>query len=265
MAAHSELILHRPHRWHVQQAGKGDDILLIHGAGGATQSWRHVFPLLAKTHRVIAVDLPGQGFSQSGAQRRFGLDDMAEDLLALIRHMGWQPTHVIGHSAGAAIALAMVDMGLRTRVTGINAALGNFKGVAGWLFPVLAKALAATPLSANLFATTATPRKVHNLIKGTGSTLDPAGEALYLKLCQDIGHVDATLSMMAQWSLDGLLGRLPQIDTPVHFLIAENDKAVPPKTSDDAAARMPQARVTRLANLGHLAHEEDADIIVSHI
>jgi len=105
---HSRLVLHRPHRWHVQEAGKGDTLLLIHGAGGATQSWRHLFPILARTNHVVAVDLPGQGFTQMGAQQRCGLDHMAEDLLSLVRNQGWQPKAVIGHSAGAAIALRMV-------------------------------------------------------------------------------------------------------------------------------------------------------------
>ena len=266
MSDHSELILSRPHRWHVQIAGDGPEVLLIHGAGGATQSWRHLFPILAETHRVIAIDLPGQGFSQSGAQRRFGLDPMAEDVLSLIHAQGWQPDQIIGHSAGAAIALRMAEMGLKPReIVGINAALGNFKGMAGWLFPMLAKALAVTPLSASLFANTANARKIHSLIAGTGSTLDAAGEALYLQLCRDTPHVDATLSMMAQWSLDGLLSRLPQIHCPTHFLAATNDKAVPPDISKQAATRMPNARLTNLPDLGHLAHEEDAALIASHL
>ena len=262
----SQLILHRPHRWHVQIDGEGPEILLLHGAGGATQSWRHLFPRLAVGHRVIAVDLPGQGFSQSGAQRRFGLDAMAEDLLSLSRHLEWSPDLIVGHSAGCALALRMVELGARpTRIIGLNAALGNFKGVAGWLFPVLAKALATTPIAAQVFAATATAASVRKLIEGTGSTLDPEGEALYLALCRDSAHVDATLSMMAQWSLDGLLSRIHRIDTPIHFITGARDQAVPPSVSRDVAARMPRASVTSLPSLGHLAHEEDAGPIADLI
>ena len=266
MAGHSQRVLLRPHRWHVQVAGDGPDLLLIHGAGGAAQSFRHLFPLLTDRFRVIAVDLPGQGFTQCGAQRRLGLDAMAEDLVALCDHMGWRPAQIVGHSAGAAIALRMVELGVEAaEVTAINAALGNFRGVAGWLFPMLARALAATPLTSSVFASTVTPAKVHSLIAGTGSVLEAEGEALYLRLCRDTAHVDGTLSMMAQWSLDGLLRRLPQIDVPVHLIVGENDKAVPPDTSAEAASRLPAARLTRLAGLGHLAHEEDAARIAALI
>lgn len=259
MAAHSRQILHRPHRWHVQENGRGSTILLIHGAGGATQSFRGLFPLLASQRHVVAVDLPGQGFTQLGAQQRCGLDHMAEDLLSLCRNQGWTPEIVVGHSAGAAIALRMWELGLQPGkgIVGINAALGNFKGVAGWLFPMMAKALAVTPFSASLFASTTTRGSIRNLVRGTGSTLDQEGLELYFQLASDKGHVDATLSMMAQWSLDGLLARLGAVHVPVHLITGLADAAVPPQVNRDAAGHLPQATLTELPDLGHLAHEED--------
>lgn len=267
LTQYSRRVLCRPHRWHVQEHGQGDTILLIHGAGGATQSFRHLFPLLAQDHHVIAVDLPGQGFSQLGAQQRCGLDHMAEDLLALIRQEGWAPDRIVAHSAGVAIALRLCELGLRPRngIVGINAALGNFKGVAGWLFPIMAKTLAATPFSASLFAATTTRNSVRNLINGTGSQLQPQGLDLYYRLARDRKHVDGTLSMMAQWSLDGLLSRLGKIDTPVHLITGLNDKAVPPQVSRDAVQILPNARLTELPDLGHLAHEENASCIAELI
>lgn len=267
MIAYSRQVLHRPHRWHIQEHGEGPLILLIHGAGGATQSFRGIFPILAKTHHVVAIDLPGQGFTQLGAQQRCGLDHMSQDLLALCRNQGWEPDIVVGHSAGVAIALRMWELGMRpTRgIVGINAALGNFKGVAGWLFPMMAKALAATPFSAGVFASTTTRSAVRNLVEGTGSKLGQEGLELYYRLATDRGHVDATLSMMAQWSLDGLLSRLDRIDTPVHLITGLNDKAVPPQVSRDAARKLPHAKLTELSGLGHLAHEEDPETLAQLI
>lgn len=267
LKAYSRLVLHRPHKWHIQESGTGETILLLHGAGGATQSFRHLFPILAQTHHVVTIDLPGQGFTQLGAQQRCGLDHMAEDILSLVRHEGWQPALIVAHSAGTAIALRLWELGLRpTRgIVGINAALGNFKGMAGWLFPVMAKALAVTPFSARLFAGTTTRNAVRNLVLGTGSTLDPDGLELYYRLATDTGHVDGTLSMMAQWKLDGLLSRLGRIEAPVHLVVGLSDKAVPPQISRDAAMRLPNARLTELPGLGHLAHEENAEAIAGLI
>lgn len=267
MREFSRHVLCKPHRWHVQEAGSGPLVLLIHGAGGATQSYRHLFPILAQSYHVIAIDLPGQGFTQLGGHRRCGLDAMAEDLLRLIHHLDLKPDLIVGHSAGVPLALCLTELGLRPQygIVGINAALGNFKGVAGWLFPAMAKLLAATPFTAELFCATTTPSSVHKLITGTGSKLGPEDEDLYLRLARDKGHVGATLSMMAQWSLDELLGRLSDIDITTTFIVGENDKAVPPQTSHDAAEKMPKAQVISLKSLGHLAHEEDPQIIAQII
>jgi magnesium chelatase accessory protein len=267
LASYSRMVLCRPHRWHVQVAGRGPTLLLIHGAGGATQSWRGLFPLLATDHHVVAVDLPGQGFTQLGARGRCGLDPMAEDLAALLSREGWRPSAIVGHSAGAAIALRLAELGAGDppAVIGINAALANFRGVAGWLFPMLARMLALSPFTADLFAGTMTESAVRSLIRATGSRLDDEGIALYLRLARDRAHVDATLAMMAQWRLEGLLARLPAIAAPVTLIAGAGDLAVPPETSEAAARRIPAARMVTIPALGHLAHEEEPVLIAAEI
>ncbi len=266
MAEYSRIVHCPPHRWHVQVAGKGSSLLLIHGAGGAAQSWRNLFPLLIRDHRVICIDLPGQGFSQSGSQSRYGLAEMATDIAALCQAEGFKPDAIIGHSAGAAISLKMVLDGFQTkRVIGINAALGEFKGVAGLLFPAMAKLLSMTPMAAALFSSTASPTSVKKLLDGTGSNIDTTGHALYLKLIRDRKHVDATLSMMAQWDLKPLLRAFPRIDVPVSLIVGGMDRTVPPSVSSDAAARLPNAALISLDQLGHLAHEEDAETVANAI
>jgi len=262
-AAHSRFVDCKPHRWHVQEMGEGPLLLLIHGAGGATQSWRHLMPLLAQDHHVIAVDLPGQGFTRAGAQQRMGLVPMAQDLTALCDDQGWKPAAIIGHSAGAAIALEMTRrMAEPPPVIGLNAALGNFKGLAGLVFPVMAKALAMTPWVSRLFtASTARPKSVTRLIEGTGSKLPEDDLKWYRALVSDERHVAGTLAMMAQWDLNPLLRALPHNKARTLLVVGSQDKAVPPGTSRDVAAKMPNAEAVTLPELGHLAHEEDAQAV----
>lgn len=266
-AEHSRFVEVTPHRWHIQEMGKGPLLLLIHGAGGATQSWRHLMPLLARDHRVVAMDLPGQGFTRPGSQRRFGLGPMAEDLGALMADQGWQPTALIGHSAGAAIALELArGMDPAPPVVGINAALGNFEGLAGLLFPLMAKALSMAPFVARVFTASAgNPQSVARLIAGTGSTLSQEEMRHYRSLVGDPAHVDGTLAMMAQWDLRDLLDALPSHPAPTLLLAAEGDRAVPAATSRRVAARMPRADYVLLPGLGHLAHEEAPEAVAEPI
>lgn len=266
-AALSRRVAHRPHRWHIQETGAGPTVLLIHGAGGATHSWRDILPELATDMHVIALDLPGQGFTQLGARQRCGLDHMSSDIASLCTSQGWHPDAIIGHSAGAAIALRLSETllsprGQRPIVIGLNAALGHFKGVAGWLFPALAKVLALNPLTASLFVrSVAAPGRIQALIRSTGSDLDEKGMALYERLIRDRGHVEATLLMMSQWKLDRLLEDLPKIAARTILIAGTGDKAVPVETSEQAARRLPNAQHIALPGLGHLAHEESPGMI----
>jgi len=265
----------RPHRWHVQETGTGDTVLLLHGAGGSTHSFRAMIPLLAEHFHVVALDLPGQGFTQLGARHRSGLEATADDITALCAHEGWEPIALIGHSAGGALALRLSQRMLSPRgqppkVVGINAALDNFKGLAGVLFPVLAKMLAAVPFTAKLFAqSSSAPGRIEALIRSTGSDIDAEGLSYYRRLISDRDHADATLVMMAQWSLDDLLQGLEDIPAQTLLIAGDKDATVPSAVSDKAAARLPDARVVHLPDLGHLAHEEApqevADLILDFL
>ncbi len=259
---HQELsrqIICKPHRWHVQETGNGPTLILLHGAGGSLHSYRDIIPCLAQTHHVVALDLPGQGLTQLGARHRCGLDPMAQDVARLIAQQHWQPHAIIGHSAGGALALRLSQLLSPTpMIIGINPALGHFEGLAGVLFPIMAKLLALTPGVAGFFSrSAANPDRVRSLIESTGTDLSEEGLRLYRHLVGDRGHVDATLLMMAQWRLDDLLRDLPQIAAPTLFIVGDRDEAVPPSVSENAAARMSDAQVLHLPRLGHLAHEED--------
>ena len=65
-------------RWHVQEAGSGPVLLLLHGTGAANHSWGAMLPLLASHFRVVAPDLPGHGFSTMPGERQLTLPGMAE-------------------------------------------------------------------------------------------------------------------------------------------------------------------------------------------
>lgn len=266
----SRLVSCRPHRWHVQEMGPEDApaILLLHGAGGATHSWRDLMPVLARDYRVVALDLPGQGFTHLGTKQRCGLPQMAQDIAALAAQEGWHFTAIVGHSAGAALALKLTELldPPPRAVIGLNAALEAFPGPAAWAFPVMAKMLALNPMVPSMFAASAgTTAAVRSLITSTGSALDEDGIALYRAAISDAEHVEGALTMMAQWDLEGLQAALPDIRVPTLLIAAENDRAVPPETSDRAAAKLADATVTRLPKLGHLAHEEAPERVAQMI
>lgn len=249
------------HDWWVVEHGTGPEVLLLHGAGASGHSFRHLVPLL-EGYRCLVPDLPGQGFTRAGSRGRFGIVPMAEDLAGLCVAAGLRPRLVIGHSAGVPLALQLSTLIPVERVIGINAALGVFEGAAGFLFPLLARALAATPFVPTLVSRMwGNPQKVRQLIAGTGSHLDDQGIGQYVTLVRRAAHVDGTLGMMAAWRVDRLMAGAPGLVVPVTLIATAGDRVVPPKISREAARMLPRAEVVELPTLGHLAHEEDAAAI----
>lgn len=265
--SHSRRIRCRPHDWHVQLFGDGPDVLMLHGAGASGHSFHPLVPHLPG-YRLIVPDLPGQGFTRAGGMLRLGLDAMADDLATLCAAQDWRPVAIIGHSAGAAVALRMAEVLPRPphAVIGLNAALGPFDGFAGWLFPKLAKAMSASPFVAAIVTRMASKRsQVESLLKGTGSHLAPEGVALYQRLVTDPCHIEGTLGMMAQWQLEPLIERMPQIMVPCLLIASDKDRAVPARVSREASKALGRALYHEIAGFGHLVHEEAPELVAELI
>ena len=255
-------------RWHVQQMGEGASLLLIHGTGAATHSWRGLLPLLAQHFSVIAPDLPGHGFTQSPPSHRLSLPGMAADLGALVRKLEVRPEIAVGHSAGAAILARMCLAGRITPrlLVALNGAFMPFGGVANHLFSPLAKLLVMNPLVPRVFAWQASHAgAVERLIANTGSKIDQDGIELYRKLVSNPAHVSAALRMMANWKLEPLLHDLPRLTTTLVLVAAANDRSISPEVAQQVRKILPTAVIERLPALGHLAHEEQPQLIADLI
>jgi len=253
--------------WHVQSLGQGPPLLLVHGTGAATHSWRGLAPLLAKRFRVIAPDLPGHGFTEAMDEKDISLPGIAQGLAALLAKLGVKPAIVIGHSAGAAIlARLCIDHAIEPKLLiSLNGAFLPFEGMAGHIFPPMAKLLFLNPLVPRVFAWSADRLAVSQLLRWTGSSIDREGLDLYARLLSNPGHVTGALGMMAGWKLDTLARDLPNLHVPVVLVTAQNDKAVSPELAGKIMARLPNARVETLRHLGHLAHEEKPDAVADLI
>jgi len=251
-------------QWHVQILGQGPGLLLLHGTGASTHSFRALAPRLAEHFTVIAPDLPGHAFTGATDTGGAGLPAMARGLARLLRALDVRPVVAVGHSAGAAILVRMcLDGRIAPRlVVSLNGALLPWRGLAGHVFRPLARLLAATPFAPRLFAHRAADRAaVERLIAGTGSNLDREGIDLYARLTGNAAHVAGALRMMAAWDLEPLERDLPRLSAPLVLVAAGRDATVPPHQARTVGALLPAARVIELPDLGHLAHEESPDTV----
>ncbi len=91
-------------RIHYRDEGSGPAIVLIHGLGGSTYSWRSTIAGLSSDYRVIALDLPGFGFSERQPVHPLSLDRHARRVARLMDELEIQRAIVMGHSMGGAVA-----------------------------------------------------------------------------------------------------------------------------------------------------------------
>jgi magnesium chelatase accessory protein len=260
LSAHSRFVTVGALRWHVQQCGAGPPLVLLHGTGSSTHSWAALAPLLARQWTVCSMDLPGHGFTRGRPSGGLALPAVAAALAMLLDQLAVRAPLLVGHSAGAAIAVrAALDRRLEPRgIVSLNGALLPFSPLLSLLSAPLARALALVPGTATLFARHARRRSaLQRLIDSTGSTLPAEGVDRYWRLVRSPQHVAGVIDMMAHWDLAPLARDLRLLRVPLLQVVGSKDGTVSPRQAHEVAARVAGARTVVLDGLGHLAHEED--------
>ena len=259
LAAHSRFVHAGGLRWHVQCLGSGPALVLVHGSGASSHTWRELAPLLAGQFSLVIPDLPGHGFSGALPDADLSLPGVARALGHLLQALQVTPVLAVGHSAGAAVlARLCLDGSLAPQqLISFNGALLPLSGLSSVWFAPVARMLAHSSLLAGLLAARARrPGVVQRLIDSTGSTLDAQGVAWYARLVSDPAHVAGVLRLMAHWDLDALRRDLPSLRTPLQLVVADNDRTVDPGQARRVAGLVAHCRVVHVAGLGPLAHEE---------
>jgi magnesium chelatase accessory protein len=253
-------------QWHVQQwqhKPSAPVALLLHGTGAATHTWRHLAPLLAPHFQVIAPDLPGHGFTSTPAQQALTLPAVAQAVGELLGAMQLRPALVVGHSAGAAVAMSMVTAGgtAPDLTVSIGGAILPLQGPVGRMFLPLARLLTVNPFVPPTFAAVARlPSVARRLIDSTGSRIDAEGQRCYAHLMANATHAAGALRLMASWDLQPLADALPQWRAPLLLIAGADDRTLPASHSQRVQALAGDGLwpCVVLPRLGHLAHEEDA-------
>lgn len=117
---------------HYVIGGEGSPILLLHGWPGGWFAWHKVMPLLAATHTVIAVDMPG--FGDSSTAPSYEKSAIAAHLHDLVKQLGYTKITLVGHDMGAPVAYAYAAayreevshfIAIDTAIPGFNLATGQ--------------------------------------------------------------------------------------------------------------------------------------------
>jgi haloalkane dehalogenase len=244
---------------HYLSAGSGPAVLLLHGWPTSALLWRRVIGPIARTNRVLALDLPGFGRSDKPLDVRYDFAFYERMIEGFLQEVGAPDIGLAVHDLGGPVglywavrhmprvrslallntlvypvpSLAVLGFLLATWVPGVRSYLTSSRGLEMTLRIGLGRASRATPEAIQIMREPFTT---------------PAARAALLKSAQGLrpgGFIE-------------IARKLPSFRGPVRIVYGTRDRILPDvaKTMARVARDLPQARTTRLEGCGHFLQEE---------
>lgn len=248
-------------RWvRIERAGQGEPVVLIHGFGASTFSWRKVLPELAESFDAIAVDLNGFGYTQRPAdEAAYTLAGQAEHVRRVADALGLDSFHVVGHSYGAGVALLMAqEYGGRVRsLTLVDGGL-IAEGPGGPSIPPILRPLAQWLVRGLLL----TERNIRSALEGAvfdaAVVTDEMVEG-YLRPLRVEGFEAAFRGLLGSTDGEQPEVALEGISVPVLVIWGEDDPVFSASAGRRLAEEIAGAVFVSLPRTGHLPMEEKAE------
>jgi pimeloyl-ACP methyl ester carboxylesterase len=248
-----------------REEGKGPPILLIHGFGASTYTWRHVAPELAKTHRVIAVDLKGFGQSDKPFDERYSVFDQAALLAQLIEDKDLRDLTLVGHSFGGGIAL-LLALEANDRLGGRITRLVLLDSIAfPQQIPVFFRLL-DVPLVSQLGVRMVPPsvqtRIALKIAYFDDSKIDPEEVETYaapLKTAAGKHAIIHSARQIVPHDIVELSERYKTIELPTLIMWCDHDRIVPLEVGIKLRRTIPNSTLRLIGDCGHMPQEEQPE------
>lgn len=243
-----------------RELGTGPAVLLLHGWPTSSSLWRGVMPAIARTHRVVAIDLPGFGASDKPAAGRYDFADFETAIDALLERLGIDRVALAAHDLGGPVAVHWA-LGRPGRVTAL--ALLNTL-----LYPDF------SPEVLRFVQTLSTPGPREEATSPEGlaeimrlGVADPAHlpDDVLAEVLAPFATADDRLALaragigLSPRGFAAIAAGLSTLDLPVRVVYGERDRVLPDvaETFARLAKDVPAAAVTALEHCGHFVQEDD--------
>ena len=246
---------------HVEQYGDGPrQIMLLHGFGATSYTWRSWIGALAQERRVWSVELKGHGSAPAPPDDLYSLHDHADLVRRLILQKDLRQLTLVGHSMGGGVALLvalrLLEEGRLERLVLMSSAaypqrLPPFIALAArgrlseWGLRLLPKRLLI--------------RTVLRSIVFDRNGVTAAQVAAYAEPLYSPAHRTALIKTAVRLippDLAELTTRFPEIDLPTLLLWGRHDRVVPLEVAERLVAALPRARLEIMEDCGHVPPEE---------
>ncbi|GBE42073.1 2-hydroxy-6-oxononadienedioate/2-hydroxy-6-oxononatrienedioate hydrolase [bacterium BMS3Bbin10] len=243
--------------------GTGQAVLLLHGFGASSYTWRHVEPALtASGYRVVTLDLKGFGLSEKPFDDGYSIFDQAALVSQFIDQIGLKKVTVIGHSLGGGVALVLAldnNPAKRKRI----AKLVLINSIAYAQNIPIAFSILRTPvlgeISSRLVPLDVQTRVALKLAYFDDSKFDSHDVKQYSGPLKDKGSRHALIQTARQIlpkNLPELSSRYKTIKIPALIIWCDRDKVIKPRIGLRLRNDLPNSTLRIMRRCGHMPQEE---------
>lgn len=254
-------------------------MVYVHGLGGSATNWTDLAAALSSRYHGLALDLPGFGRSDPPVDGNYSVDAHADAVMSFIAGRG-EPVHLVGNSLGGAVALAVAARRpeLVRTLTLISPAMPDLRPNLGRLGGPRS-ALALLPLIGSRVRLELGDEEPRTRLRRT-IRLCYADPSRISDAAFDLAASEAMERAQLPWAASALqssftglvqawLARRPRslwatagrVQVPTLVVWGEQDRLVGVRKAQRTAAALPQGRLLRLPQVGHVAQIERPSLV----
>jgi pimeloyl-ACP methyl ester carboxylesterase len=249
----------------VRDLGKGKPILLLHGLGASSYTWHAIQPKLARTNRVIALDMKGFGHSDKPLDDAYTIADQAKLVADYIARNDLRGLTLVGHSYGGAVAMrvALADAeSPRKRIDKLVLIDSlAYKQPVPFFFRLLRTPLIGE-LGLNLIPADVQISRALTVAYHHDWKVNPETVASYASPLQTEGGKHAllrTVDGLMNEDADALVPRYRTLKTPTLLIWCAYDRIVPIAFGKRLSKDLPNAKIDVIQECGHIPQEEEPE------
>ena len=251
--------------------GTGEPVLLIHGFGASSYSWRHIIEPLAQKYRVITIDLKGFGDSPKPRDDAYSVYEQARLVRNFILENDLKNLHIVGHSYGGGVALA-VSIYLAASHPDVQKSLALMDNIAyPQELPEFVKVLATPILGPLLIHALPDTLQVKALLKKVYFDDELIPQSAIDHYAADLAKPNAkyatltTARQILPADLQEFSNNYANLKIPTLIVWSREDEIVPLAIGQRLHEDLPNSKLVVLSDVGHAVQEEKPALLLPHL
>lgn len=234
-------------------AGSGPPLILLHGGLADSRAWRREIDVFSDQFQVVAWDAPGCGES-SDPSPDASLDDYADVVAGLVDALELDRAHILGHSFGGGLALAVYK-----RHSQLVRSMILVSAYAGWAGSLSTEEVEQRRRRAERNARRPAQEWIDEFLATLFDETTPRRRIEETRRIMLDTRPEGMLPMLNAFAEADLTDVLDEVAVPTLLLYGDRDQRAPRRVAESLSSSIPESRLVFVAGAGHDVHVEAPD------